>query len=226
VLWLTLLAGIGIAIWLLDDLFPGRLDTGTDRADLVRLVGGLLLVSAGVLAARRGSLGETVRNLAAWGAVVVVLAIGFAYRDELGGVALRLRAELIPGYPVESAPGELRLAAGVGGHFEVVGRVNGATVRFLIDTGASDIVLSPADARRAGIDPAALSYTRRYQTANGVGRGAPVTLGALAIGPAELRDVAASVNEADMSSSLLGMAFLRNLASIEIQSREMILRWR
>ena len=49
VLWLTLLAGIGIAIWLLDDLFPGRLDTGTDRADLVRLVGGLLLVSAGVL---------------------------------------------------------------------------------------------------------------------------------------------------------------------------------
>jgi aspartyl protease family protein len=225
VLALALTAIIAIAIWQLAELFPGGLESDTDRISLVRLLGVLVLVSAGVVFFRRVSLGEVVRNLAIWAGIVAVLAIGFTYQDELRDVVLRVRSELVPGYPVAMGPNVMRLTEAAGGHFHVIGTVNGAPVRFLIDTGASDIVLSPADARRAGIDPRDLSFTRLYQTANGVGRGAPITLRTLAIGPIELANVSVSVNEADMGSSLLGMTFLRTLASVEFRGRELFLRW-
>lgn len=118
------------------------------------------------------------------------------------------------------------LAAGPGGHFFLNGRVNGVPVTFLLDTGATDIVLSPADARRAGIDPATLAFTRTYQTANGIGRGAPVTLAEISLGPISQRNVRASVNEAEMRDSILGVTFFRTLAAVEIRGDTLTIRWR
>jgi aspartyl protease family protein len=122
------------------------------------------------------------------------------------------------------ADGVVEVRAGLGGHFTVTATVNGRPVDFLIDTGASDIVLSPADARRIGYDPDRLSFTRQYYTANGIGRGAPVRLDSLAIGPIAYDGLTASVNEAPMSESLLGMSFLRRLDSYEVRRDVMILR--
>ena len=118
----------------------------------------------------------------------------------------------------------MEIRVGASGHFSVTATVNGRPVDFLIDTGASDIVLSPADARRIGYDPARLSFTRQYYTANGIGRGAPVRLDSFASGPIAYDGLAASVNEAPMSESLLGMTFLRRLDSYEVRRDVMILR--
>ncbi|MEI9890753.1 MAG: TIGR02281 family clan AA aspartic protease [Caulobacteraceae bacterium] len=90
------------------------------------------------------------------------------------------------------------------GGFYVTGQVNGQTVRFLADTGSSDIVLSPADAQRLGLDPASMQFSKSAETANGIGFGAPYKAASLAIGPIQLADVPMSVNKAAMSSSLLG----------------------
>ncbi len=97
-------------------------------------------------------------------------------------------------------------------------------MRFLIDTGASDIVLAPEDARRIGIDMGALTYSRSYQTANGLGEGAPLRIDSLRMGPIWLTDVPASVNRAPMDTSLLGMSFLRQIGSFEIEGRRMRLK--
>jgi aspartyl protease family protein len=86
----------------------------------------------------------------------------------------------------------------------------------MVDTGASDVVLSPADARRLGFDLAELKFTRIYQTANGTVRGAPVRLRRITIGPIEIEDVRASVNGAPMGTSLLGMSFLGRLMGYEV----------
>jgi aspartyl protease family protein len=104
--------------------------------------------------------------------------------------------------------------------------VNGAPVRFIIDTGASDIVLSPSDARRAGVDMASLDFARGYETANGAGRGARVVLKSLQVGQVHAADVEASVNAAPMRASLLGMAFLKRFESIEVRGGRLVLRWR
>jgi aspartyl protease family protein len=222
-LWVGSLAVIGAAIWRLSEMFPGQLSSDWDRARLFQLVGILALVSGGFFFARQRRVGELVRNLAIWTGIALVLLIGFAFRDELQDVGSRLRAELIPG-TVTTSNDEVVIAAAEDGHFYVFGNANGNAVRFLIDTGASGIVLSPSDATRIGIDTENLRFTLPSQTANGVGFGAAVTLNSLAVGPIRLSDVNVEVNQAGMPYSLLGMAFLRSLRSFEFRGDKLYLR--
>jgi aspartyl protease family protein len=154
-----------------------------------------------------------------------VLAIGYTFRDDFEDAALRVRSALVPGYAVALNAHEMILSEGEGGNYFVFGAVNGIPMRFLIDTGASDIVLSPADAQRIGIDTQHLDYARAAETANGVGHGAAVRVASLTVGPIEMRDVPVSVNQAPMDSSLLGMAFLKRLRSFAFANGRLTLRW-
>jgi aspartyl protease family protein len=99
-------------------------------------------------------------------------------------------------------------------------------VRFAIDTGANGVVLSPADAARAGIDADSLKFGLPSETANGVGYVAPVTLSSLTVGQIRLANLPAAVVKTPMSTSLLGMAFLKRLESFEVKGDRLTLRWR
>jgi aspartyl protease family protein len=152
--------------------------------------------------------------------------LGLTYRDEIVQIALRLRSTIIPAYAVTTAPHTIAVTETDGGSFYVMGAVNGVSVRFLVDTGSSEIVLSPADAKRLGVDVARLAFSDVAETANGQGRGAPFTAASLAVGPIRLSNVAMSINRTDMSSSLLGMSFFKRLDSFEMKDRQLIMKWR
>jgi aspartyl protease family protein len=87
-------------------------------------------------------------------------------------------------------------------------------------------VLSPADAERAGIDLAGLSYTQPFGSAHGVGWGASAHVSRLVVGPIELHDVDVSVDKSPMDSSLLGRAFLDRLESFDVRGGRLTLHWR
>jgi clan AA aspartic protease (TIGR02281 family) len=135
------------------------------------------------------------------------------------------------GYPDdESEPDyesdlEYVIDAGAGGHFLVEAVVNGAPVTFLVDTGASDVVLTMADAKRLGFRPENLRFTQRFASANGEVRGAPVVLREIRIGQFSVFDMPASVNEARLRISLLGMSFLKRLQGYGVEDGRLILRW-
>ena len=75
-----------------------------------------------------------------------------------------------------------------------------------------------------GIDTAGLDFRHVSETANGPVSGAPVTLREVAVGNVRLADVAASVNGAEMSESLLGMTFLSRLSGFEVSGDRLTLR--
>jgi aspartyl protease family protein len=93
----------------------------------------------------------------------------------------------------------------------------------MVDTGASNVVLSRTDARRLGIDPDSLAFVGAAQTANGTVRTALVRLPEVSLGPWQDRNVAAYVNDGNMDLSLLGMDYL-GLFRLEIADDRMILR--
>ena len=225
IVWVVSLFVLALVVWTLSDLFPGRIYSDFDQAQLVKLLAILVLVSASLVFARQIKVREFVRNIAIWAGIASVLFLGFTFQDELNGVFVRVRSELIPGYPVTTDSKVMALSESSDGHFRVVSKINGTLVTFLIDTGASGIVLSPADAKRAGINFQSLGFTLVYETANGLGRGAPYTAASLSIGPIELANVTVSINQTDMRESLLGMSFLKRMASLEIQGRRMFLHW-
>ncbi len=120
---------------------------------------------------------------------------------------------------------EMVLKANRNGHFTATAWIDGEEIRFMIDTGASTVVLSPDDANRLGFYPSGLDYNAVFATANGEVRAALVTIRELRIGALELDDVEAAVIQAPMGMSLLGMSALDRLAGYEVEGDRMILRW-
>lgn len=124
------------------------------------------------------------------------------------------RRVLVRGQTYSSAAASDRqvavLAAGAGGHFVAEGQVNGGSVRFLVDTGASAIALPAGDARRLGID-----YLRGRrgvtQTAAGPTTMYVVRLDTVRVGGIELQAVDAIVIEQGLGVALLGMTFLNRV---------------
>jgi aspartyl protease family protein len=222
-LWLGALAGITLLVVVLVRAFPG--ENHFSNPDLIRILGVLALVSSSLLFVRHFNVKQTVRNIALWFGVGAVLMLGYSFQDELTALGQRLRAELIPGTPRQTAAGEMEISASDGGGFHANGTVNGTQVRFLVDTGASSIVLSPADARRIGIDMDSLVFNRAYETANGIGYGASVMVDELTLGHIRLTNVPVSINQAPMRNSLLGMTFLNRMKSFNISGRKLVLRY-
>lgn len=162
--------------------------------------------------------------------VVTGLVVMFVIdREEAGSARVASVEDVTPGRGAQDGPAgavsELVLRAGAHGHFTVDASVNGETLRFLVDTGASSIYLTPEDAARLGWPAQRLTFSERYDTAAGEVRAAPVTLRSLRIGQLELFDLPASVGEQSAGISLLGMSFLQRLESYQVRGDTLILAW-
>ena len=110
------------------------------------------------------------------------------------------------------------------GHYWAEGQVNGHTVRFLVDTGATAVALTAEDARRLGFEPRDLNYTFKVATANGAQRAAEVRLATVSVAGAQVNDVDALVIEKGLPASLLGMTYLGRLSRFEATRTSLILR--
>ena len=110
------------------------------------------------------------------------------------------------------------------GHFWANAQVNGEPVRFLVDTGATAVALTPADAERLGFRTADLDYARRVTTAGGSSRAAAVTLSSVSVDGARLENVGALVVERGLDVSLLGMSYLGRLARFEATREALVLQ--
>lgn len=227
-LYLIGIAGVALLVFGLAHRFPGALEQQGNLPVLASMLGWLALVGAGGVAMFRLKPRKALLQVGVWIAIILLLVLGYSFRPEFAAMITaakaRLTGALIPGQAQEQADGSVVFARANDGHFHVEALVDGVRIDFLVDTGASGIVLSPADARRLGFDPAQLDYNVWTSTANGNGRAAKVTLGSIEIGQIRRPDMPALVNEADMGGSLLGMKFLDSLGGFTVEGDKLVLR--
>jgi aspartyl protease family protein len=173
--------------------------------------------------------GWAFRQLAIWGGLTLLLYAGIANR-----------AWFQPAQPPAAQPASVQTAAGnqasqasanalvyhadKRGHFLLDGVVNGAPIRFMVDTGASAVVLTMADAAAAGFGRGNLAFTVVVSTANGHARAAPIRLREVRIGQLAINDVQAMVAE-NLEGSLLGMSFLKRLDGFEMRDGVLTINW-
>ncbi len=174
-------------------------------------------------------IGWALRWVLMWcGAAVVCVAV--VDRDTWLPPSGAARSEIVPhaATAAEAQPSPafdtLVYPADRAGHVIIGAVVNGAPMRMLVDTGASLVTLTPADARAAGIDSGELVFDRRASTANGVVRMALVTLREIRVGQLSLGEVRAAVIE-HLDVSLLGMSFLGRLRSYEMRDGKLTITW-
>jgi aspartyl protease family protein len=124
----------------------------------------------------------------------------------------------------EGAGDTITLRADKAGHFLAEGSINGRRVFFVVDTGATTVAVSRADAERIGID-----YRNGkpilVETANGTARAWRVTLDSVSIGGTTVHDVVGDVTDSSMSVALLGMTFLNHF-DMQRQGATLVLRRR
>ena len=191
-------------------------------AQLIPLVLLAVVFAAGAFS-RRQKFSTIVANVAVWFGIFVVALTGYTYREDIKGVAARVFGELAPTTAiVDSKNGTASFHRGMDGHFLVSSTVNGAAMPLLFDTGASAMVLSYADAKKAGIDVAALSFNTPVTTANGTGRAAVVTLDKVEVGGIVRLKVPAFVaDKGALDGSLLGMTFLETLSRYTVAGNQL-----
>lgn len=152
--------------------------------------------------------------LSAYGAAKAVVAF-----DQPAPARAEPRAAM-----AQVTPSAASIAKAGDGHYWAEADVNGRQVRFLVDTGASTVALTPGDARRLGINPVGLDYSYNVTTANGRTRAAAVQLASISIAGARVANVDALVIEHGLDTSLLGMTYLGRLSRFEATPTSLILR--
>ncbi|WP_094649427.1 TIGR02281 family clan AA aspartic protease [Rickettsia endosymbiont of Culicoides newsteadi] len=165
-------------------------------------------------------------QLLIWGLIFLIIIIGYAFRFELNYTTQRVVSVLIPSYNWVNKQGELVISRSSDGHFYIDVLVNGVKIKFMIDTGASDVALTTNDAKMLGFDLSKLHYTRIYSTANGTSTAAPVKLDSVVIdNRAFFRNIEAHIGTGGLDISLLGMSVLERFKSFRIDRDMLILSW-
>lgn len=188
----------------------------TDTANLIYLVVLGCAVMLWFFAANRNSLGRTLQQAALWGLIFIGVIAAIGLWDDIRGTVTPMQS-------VSRDGGRIELPRAGDGHYYMTAEVNGAQVRFVVDTGASDIVLSRKDAIAAGLHPDDLPFIGQANTANGVVRTAPVRLDSLTIGGVTEHGLRAVVNEGDLDTSLLGMRYLQRFSTMRIADGKLVL---
>ena len=184
----------------------------------------LLIILIAVVAAfsiRRVPVGRTLKMALAW---VLIFAAGFAIfalREDFKALGIRLWAAVTGSTVQETQNGELRIAMAEDGHFWVEGELNGKTVRFLVDSGATVTTIGQETAAEAGI--AADGRRAPVSTANGVVLMDQGRAERLKLGPIERSDFGVFIARED-TINVLGMNFLSTLSRWSVEGRTLVLR--
>ena len=129
-----------------------------------------------------------------------------------------------PSAPVGNGYAQTVLPRAADGHFYAELRVNGTPVKFLVDTGASMVALTRADAQRVGLSFSDGDFTGVAQTASGSVGLKPVVLDRVTLGPLEATGVDAAIVQHGLGQSLLGQSWLKRIGKVTIEGDQMVLR--
>lgn len=164
----------------------------------------------------RGRMGTALQSALIWVLIFVAAVILYGFKDVF-------RTQVFSNSAVSLSENTLRLPQSFDGHYYADLIINGIEVEFVVDTGATSIVLSHSDAARAGIPMDNLRYFGTAETANGDVRVAGIMLSTVKLADWVDYDLRALVTEGDTSTSLLGMTYLSRFSRIEIVDGTLLL---
>lgn len=192
--------------------------SGFDAPYVVYTVLLLVLVLSSLVAMRLPA-GKAAKMALAWVAIFAGAFVLFTFRDDLGLVAQRLKAEAV-GTPVQQGE-ETRIPMASDGHFWVEGELNGQSVRFLVDSGATMTTVGRQTALRAGVEVSPRP-DQLVRTGNGIIRVSRGRADELRIGGITRRDIGVQVAETE-NLNVLGMNFLSSLSRWSVEGRWLVL---
>lgn len=190
--------------------------SGDDFGNLIylALLGGV--IAFWFFTSGRTSMNKVLQQMSIW--ALIFIGVIAAY-----GMWGDIRQTVAPGQTIEKGGARIQLPRAPDGHYYARANINGVSIRFVVDTGASGVVLRKADAESAGIKLEELAFLSEAMTANGPVRIATVRTQSFGFPGLEISGFRVNVNEGQMSQSLMGMSYLQTFEKIEISGGTLVL---
>lgn len=196
--------------------------SSSEQQNLVYSLFLLLFLLSSLFFRKNFKFSQIIKYLTIWSIIAFIIIILYSYRFEFENFKNRIAGEINPNKAIISQD-KIIINISADGHFYVNSKINNKPIKFMVDTGASDIVLSLEDAKKIGINIDNLIFNKIYNTANGKVFGASTQVKTLEISGIKFHDVRISVNSAKLDISLLGMSFLRQFNRYEFFQDKLIL---
>lgn len=197
------------------------MNDGDHALNFIYLVGVLVLVVSALMV-RRIPIGQGLKMFAGWVLIFLAGFVAFTLKDDFMALGKRVFAESRGEGQVVAAGETLRIRKAMDGHFWINGEINGKSVRFLVDSGATVTSISSDTAALADIVPSGLLAV--VQTANGTVSVGRARADRLKIGTIERRNLAVHVSETFGPMNVLGMNFLSSLSGWEVEGQWLVLK--
>lgn len=172
----------------------------------------VIFIGGSLFTMNREMLNKSLQQAMIWALLIGGVAAGYALWNDISQTQ-----------SANSTSSEITLHRASDGHFYASLLINGENVDFVVDTGATDMVLTQETAERVGFPANELRFLGRAQTANGTVRTAAVTLRTVRFEGTTDTRVPASVNEGDLFDNLLGMSYLSRFSDISIRGNRLVL---
>lgn len=189
---------------------------GDDIGHLIYLVLLGSVIAFWFFTSGRKSMNKLLQQAAMWALIFIGAVAAYGMWGDIRGTVMPQQSVIQGGAAIE-------LPRARDGHYYALAQVNDEMIRFVVDTGASGVVLRGEDARKAGIDLEKLAYLTEAMTANGPVRIAQTKVDQFGLPGAEVDGFRLMVNEGQMSQSLMGMSYLQRFSRIEISGGKLIL---
>ena len=178
------------------------------------------MILVGALLSRRERFARSMVLLIGWTGIFVSGFVVFTFRDDIGYLGQRLRAEAT-GKPVQVGA-VLRVPMALDGHFWVEARINGAPVRFLVDSGATMTTIDRETAKRAGIS-VTNARDQYVRTGNGMIRVGTAIANRLDVETIQRQQVGLHISQSE-EINVLGMNYLSSLQRWGVEGRWLVLQ--
>jgi aspartyl protease family protein len=178
-----------------------------------------IMLVLGALMSRREPAAKLAQMALGWSVVLAAGFVLFTFRDDVGYLAQRLKAEAI-GTPLSEGR-ETRIPMALDGHFWVRATLNGRDVKFLVDSGATMTTIDRDTAKASGVSvsPRADEFVR---TGNGIIRVSSGQADELRVGDIVRHGVRLQIAEND-DLNVLGMNYLSTLSRWGVEGRWLVL---
>jgi len=197
--------------------FSSTAMTSDQMANFVYMAVLLTFLAGGMFTRDNVNKKQAFGHLMSWLIIMLVFVMLYSFKGDFAVIKNKMAGSLFPASATYNHDGSVSFNLSDDRHFYVNAYVEGVKVKFMVDTGASKVVLTQNDAKRLGLNLNQLDYTQKSYTANGEVWGAPIKIDSFMVGDYELENVSASINSGEMETSLLGMAYLNLLKSYRVE---------
>ncbi len=165
-------------------------------------------------------------NFLIWTLILLTIILVYSFQYELTLIYERVKYNIFPNSPLNhNTSKKIIIPQNLDGHFYVTAKLDTKKIKFLIDTGASDVFISLNDAKLLDIDINKLSFIKKYYTANGITRAAPYEVMLFEIGDIKIQNIKIYIGENYSGISLLGMQVIEKLNSFKIDNNLLIIEY-